>query len=136
MVQTVRKKAEDLGQESESLMRERVRLETQLAQVQCVFFHCPSDPPRASDIFFFKYLSREKRKADEPRVEALSKENETLNTELLAQRDVQLTLLQEIETLKNERAALVQKKVRTTFTGAAALILSSSAQRSDAERPR
>ena len=54
---------------------------------------------------------REKRKADEPRVEALSKENEVLNTELLSQRDVQLALLQEIETLKHERAALVQRKV-------------------------
>ena len=52
VVQTVRKKAEDLGQESESLMRERVRLETQLAQVQCGSSNCPFDPPRASDIFF------------------------------------------------------------------------------------
>ncbi|KAF8266011.1 Nuf2 family-domain-containing protein [Lactarius quietus] len=86
VVQKVRKKAEDLGQESESLMREHTRLETQLTQLQ------------------------EKRKADEPKVEALSKENEMLNTELLAQRDLQLALLQEIEALKHERAALVQKK--------------------------
>ncbi|KAH8988370.1 Nuf2 family-domain-containing protein [Lactarius akahatsu] len=86
VVQKVRKKAEDLSQEGESMMRERARLETQTAQLQ------------------------EKRKADEPRVKALDKENETLNTELLAQRDLQLTLLQEIETLKAERAALVQKK--------------------------
>ncbi|KAI9450939.1 Nuf2 family-domain-containing protein [Lactarius psammicola] len=86
VVQKVRKREEDLGQERESLIRECTRLETQLVQLQ------------------------EKRKADEPSVEALSKENETLNTELLAQRDVQLTLLQEIETLKTERAALVQKK--------------------------
>ncbi len=64
-----------------------------------------SDSPRASHVFF-----REKRKADEPRVEDLSKDNETLNT-LLAQRDVQLTLLQEIETLETSRVALVQKKV-------------------------
>jgi hypothetical protein len=35
----------------------------------------------------------EKQKADKPRVEALSKENETLNTELLAKRDMQMTLL-------------------------------------------
>ena len=61
--------------------------------------------------YYYYYLFREKRKADEPKVAALSKENETLNTELLAQRDVQMTLLQEIETLKTERAALVQKKV-------------------------
>jgi predicted nucleic acid-binding Zn-ribbon protein len=44
-------------------------------------------------------------------VEVLSKENEVLNTELLSQRDLQLALLQEIEALKQERAALVQKKV-------------------------
>lgn len=34
VVQKVRKKAEDLAQESESLMREHTRLETQLAQLQ------------------------------------------------------------------------------------------------------
>ena len=34
VVQKVHKKAEDLAQESESLMRERARLETQLAQLQ------------------------------------------------------------------------------------------------------
>ena len=61
----------------------------------------------ASPFFFL----REKRKADEPRVEALSKENEGLNAELLSQRDLQLGLLQEIEALKHERASLVQRKV-------------------------
>jgi hypothetical protein len=46
---------------------------------------------------------------DESTVEAFS--NEALNTELLARWDVQLILLQEIENLEQERAALVQKKV-------------------------
>ena len=107
VVQKVRKKAEDMAQEDESLMREHTRLETQLSQLQ----YAPSIAfrlPHASDMLIF---FREKRKADEPKVEALSKENEVLNTELLSQRDVQLALLQEIETLKHERAALVQRKV-------------------------
>lgn len=62
--------------------------------------------------FFFL---REKRKADEPRVEAITKENEGLNAELLSQRDLQLGLLQEIEALKHERASLVQRKVRNAL---------------------
>jgi len=107
VVQKVHKKAEDLAQESESLMRERARLETQLAQLQYGSSAIFRFTAHISYAFFF----REKRKADEPRVKDLSKDNETLNTELLAQRDVQLTLLQEIETLKTSRAALVQKKV-------------------------
>ena len=107
MVQKVRKKADDLAQESESLIRDHARLETQLAQLQ--YGSLSSDSPHVSDMLIS--FSREKRKADEPRVEALSKENEVLNTELLSQRDLQLGLLQEIEALKHERASLVQRKV-------------------------
>src|SRR6266702_2260432 len=107
VVQKVHKKAEYLAQESESLISRACQAGDAVSTAPVRFFGCLPIHRAHLICFFF----REKRKADESRVEDLSKDDETLNTELLARRDVQLTLLQEIETLKASRAALVQKKV-------------------------
>jgi hypothetical protein len=50
VVQKVRKKAEEMAQENEGLIREHARLETQLAQLQ--YAHLPIHRVRASDFIF------------------------------------------------------------------------------------
>ena len=55
---------------------------------------------------------RVKRAEDEPKCEALRQENTALMEQVIAYKDHQMGYLQDVESLKQEKAALVAEKVR------------------------
>ena len=55
---------------------------------------------------------RVKRAEDEPKCEALRQENTALMEQVLAYRDRQLGFLQDVESLKQEKAELIAENVR------------------------
>ena len=58
---------------------------------------------------------RAKLAEDEPRCETLRQENEALTVYLIKCRDTQLALLQTVKDMKQQRAGLLQRKVRSSF---------------------
>lgn len=59
------------------------------------------------------YMERRAKIAeDEPRCETLRQENEALTVYLIKCRDTQLALLQTVKDMKQQRADLLQRKVR------------------------
>lgn len=56
-------------------------------------------------------LVRVKRAEDEPKCEALRQENTALMEQVIAYKDRQMSFLQDVEGLKQEKAALVAEKV-------------------------
>ncbi|KAI0253928.1 Nuf2 family-domain-containing protein [Lactifluus subvellereus] len=86
LVTKLRGKAADLVQERESTAHERARLEAQLAQLKA------------------------KRAQDEPRLDDIRQENASITSQLIAYKETQTRLLKDIESLKAEKAALVQRK--------------------------
>ena len=55
---------------------------------------------------------RVKRAEDEPKCEALRQENTALMEQVLAYRDRQMGFLQDVESLKQEKAELIAENVR------------------------
>ena len=58
------------------------------------------------------HICRIRRAEDEPKCEALRQENAALMEQVIAYKDHQLGFLQDVESLKQEKAALVAEKVR------------------------
>ncbi len=131
VVQKVHKKAEDLAQESESLMRERARLETQLAQLQ----YGSSAVLRFTARLICFFL-REKRKADEPRFEDLSKDNETQH-EATGAKGRATNFTARDRNPENIQGSFGPEKGLNGVHGCRpGSIILSECSRSDAERPR
>ncbi len=57
-------------------------------------------------------MNRVKRAEDEPKCTALRQENAALMEQVISYKDKQMGFLQSVESLKQEKAALVAKKVR------------------------
>ncbi|KAH9998986.1 Nuf2 family-domain-containing protein [Russula vinacea] len=85
-IEKLRGKAADLIQEREDVSHERSRLEAQLAQLKA------------------------KRAEDEPRLDDIRQENVSITSQLIAHKETQTRLLKDIESLKAEKSALVQRK--------------------------
>ncbi|KAI9508472.1 Nuf2 family-domain-containing protein [Russula earlei] len=85
-VTNLRGKAADLIQERESVTHECARLEAQLVQLKA------------------------KRAEDEPRLDGIRQENVSITSQLIAYKETQTSLLRDIESLKVEKSALVQRK--------------------------
>lgn len=54
---------------------------------------------------------KEKRAEDEPRCEELRKENAAITAHLMATKEMQMGLVKDIEALKVEKSAVLQRKV-------------------------
>jgi chromosome segregation ATPase len=103
-VEKLRGKAADLILEREDVSHERARLEAQLAQLKCVLaYFSISVAQRGS--------CRAKRAEDEPKLNDIRQENVSITSQLIAYKETQTRLLKDIESLKAEKSALVQKKV-------------------------
>ncbi|KAH9977227.1 Nuf2 family-domain-containing protein [Lactifluus volemus] len=86
LVTKLRGKAADLIQDRESTAHERARLEEQLAQLKA------------------------KLAEDEPRLDDIRQENASITSQLIAYKETQTRLLEDIGSLKAEKAGLVQRK--------------------------
>ncbi|KAH9967904.1 Nuf2 family-domain-containing protein [Russula dissimulans] len=82
----IRGKAADMAQELENVIQERASLDAQLAQLKA------------------------KRAKDEPKLEGILQENAFITSQLVASKETQMIALKDIESLKAEKSALVQKK--------------------------
>lgn len=60
---------------------------------------------------FFLMTCRSKRVKDEPACDALRQENDAIKAELVAYKETQTTLLQDLQVLKDEARSLVKRKV-------------------------
>jgi hypothetical protein len=58
-----------------------------------------------------KQSYRAKRAEDEPRLDTIRQENVSITSQLIAYKETQTRLLKDIESLKVEKSALVQRKV-------------------------
>jgi kinetochore protein Nuf2 len=56
-------------------------------------------------------LFRAKRAEDEPRLDDIRQENASITSQLIAYKETQTRLLEDIGSLKAEKAGLVQRKV-------------------------
>jgi kinetochore protein Nuf2 len=102
-------KTADLIQERENVSDELSRLEAQLAQLKCDL--CLPFPQS-----YLKRSYRAKRAEDEPRLHDIRQENASITSQLIAYKDTQGRLLKDVESLKAEKSALVQRKVWSMFT--------------------